>query len=287
MKKPYSYATIKYVHDPVADEMLNVGVVVYSVESRFVECKLEYNFERYSQAFANFDSQRYRQVLRNFETTVEELREQLSAGDLFSQLPSDAAAVVAKVWPDEYLSFRSSSARRGLAASLIGVAAQLFHRFVESQYSSARQARRSDEEVWSTYRRKLLGTVVPRVLKEKTFATEALSVTFPYCVKNERWHILHPISFDYARSSSIADTAAKWLGEATVLADNAEMRNAKLYLLLGAPTEKRYADAYARAKRILEKIPIPHGVYEEHQVNEFVADISEHVPSDDSEVVEA
>lgn len=287
MKKPYSYAVIKYVHDPVADEALNVGVLVFSAESRFVECKFEYNFERYSQAFANFDSQRYREVLRNFEAAIEDLREQLAAGDLFSQLPPDAAAVVTKVWPDLYLSFRSGPSLRGITTSFVGVAADLFNRFVESQYASSRQVRRSDEEVWSTYRRKLLGTVVPRVLKEKTFSTEALSVTFPYCVKNEKWHILHPISFDYARSTSIADTAAKWLGETTVLADNQEMRNAKLYLLLGAPTDKRHAEAYGRAKRILEKIPIPHSVYEEHQVNEFAAEISEHVPSDDSEVVEA
>jgi hypothetical protein len=286
MKKPYSYAVMKYVHDPVADETLNVGVLVYSVESRFVEAKFEYNFERYSQTFANFDSQRYRQVLRDFETAIEDLREQLAAGDLFSQLPSDAAAVAAKVWPDTYLSFRSGPPLRGITNNLIGVVAELFNRFVESQYASSRQVRRSDEEVWSTYRRRLLGTVVPRALKEKTFSTEELSVTFPYCVKNERWHILHPISFDYARSGSIADTAAKWLGETTVLADNEEMRSAKLYLLLGAPTEKRYQEAYVRAKRILEKIPIPHSVYEEHQVNEFAADISEHVRVDDSEVVE-
>lgn len=287
MKKSYSYAVIKYVHDPVADEALNVGVLVYSVESRFVDVKFEYNFERYSQTFANFDSQRYRQVLRNFETTIEELREQMAAGDLFGQLPSDAASVVARVWPDSYLSFRSGPPLRGITANLAGVVAELFDRFVESQYASSRQVRRSDEEVWGMYRRRLLGTVVPRSLKEKTFATEALSVTFPYCVKNEKWHILHPISFDYARSSSIADTAAKWLGEATVLADNEEMRSANLYLLLGAPTDKRYAEAYARAKRILEKIPIPHSVYEEHQLNEFAADIAEHVRVDDSEAVEA
>ena len=287
MKKTYSYTIIKYVHDPVADEALNVGVLVYAVESRFIESRFEYNFERYSQAFANFDSQHYRQVLRNFETAIEDLREQMAAGDLFSQLPSDAPAVVARVWPDTYLSFRSGPSLRGIASNLAGVAAELFRRFVESQYASSRQVRRSDEEVWGTYRRKLLGTVGPRALKEKTFSTEALSVTFPYCVKNEKWHILHPISFDYARSSSIADTAAKWLGETTVLADNDEMRSAKLYLLLGAPTDKRYAEAYTRAKRILEKIPIPHSVYEEHQVNEFAADIAEHVQTDDSEAVEA
>ena len=130
MKKSYSYAVIKYVHDPVADEALNVGVLLYSVESRFVDVKFEYNFERYSQTLANFDSQRYRQVLRNFEVTIEELREQLAGGDLFSQLPSDAASVVARVWPDSYLSFRSGPPLRGMTANLAGVAAELFDRFV-------------------------------------------------------------------------------------------------------------------------------------------------------------
>ncbi|HYK00516.1 MAG TPA: DUF3037 domain-containing protein [Thermoanaerobaculia bacterium] len=287
MKKPYSYVAIKYVHDPVADETLNIGVLVYARESSFVEARFEYNYERYSQTFANFDSQRYREVLRNFEAIIEELREQLAAGDLFSQLPSDARAIVAKVWPDAYLSFRSGPTLRGVTANLAGVASELFNRFVESQYTSSRQVRRSDEEVWGTYRRKLLGTAVPRAIREKTFSTEALSVTFPHCVKNEKWHVLHPISFDYARSSSIADTAAKWLGETTVLADNEEMRNARLYLLLGAPSDKRHVEAYTRAKRILEKIPIPHSMYEEHQVNEFAAELAEHVQPDDSQAVEA
>jgi len=180
MKKSYSYSVIKYVHDPVADETLNVGVLVYSVESRFIEAKFEYNFERYSQTFANFDSQRYRQVLRNFEAAIEQLREELATGDLFRQLPRDAMAVAARIWPDAYLSFRAGPALLGVTANLVAVVAELFNRFVESQYAASRQVRRSDEEVWGTYRRKLLGTVVPRALKEKTFATDALTITFPY-----------------------------------------------------------------------------------------------------------
>jgi len=287
MKKSYSYSVIKYVHDPVADETLNVGVLVYSVESRFIEAKFEHNFERYSQTFANFDSQRYRQVLRNFEAAIEELREELAAGDLFRQLPRDAMSVAVRIWPDAYLSFRAGPALMGLTANLVAVVAELFNRFVESQYASSRQVRRSDDEVWSIYRRKLIGTVVQRALKEKTFATDALTITFPYCLKNERWHVLQPISFDYARVSSIAETAAKWLGETTVLADNNEVSSAKLYLLLGAPTDKRYSEAYARAKRILEKIPVPHIVYEEHQAGEFAAEIAEHFQSEDSDVAEA
>ena len=277
MKKAYSYAVIKYVHDPVADEALNIGVIVYSLESRFVEVKVEYNFERYSQAFANFDSQRYRQILHEFEAAVENISEHLSGGDLFRDVPADAAGLVSRIWPDTYLSFRSGSTLRGLTTNLTTIAAELFERFVESQYAASRQVRRTDEEVWSTYRRKLAGTVVPRMLHEKTFATDSLSLTFQHCIRNERWHILQPISFDYARSNSIAETAAKWLGETTVLADNADIRSSKLYLLLGAPHEKKFLDAYRRAKKILAKIPIPHAVYEEHQADEFAADISEHV----------
>jgi Protein of unknown function (DUF3037) len=272
-RRPFSYCVLRYVHDPVANEAMNIGVMVYSPDHKYLSVTLEYRYERLSAAFSDFDGEGYRRALRAFDASVDELRDYFFSPILRpSELPADAGAIARRIWPDQGLSFRNASPGAGLSADLIATSADLFGRFVSSQNDRTSDERRTDEEVWASLKPRLSGTVLKNVLEPRTFATEDVSVRFEYAFKNERWHVLRPVSLDYARSSSIRRRAAELLGECVALSENADLREGRLYLLLGAPTQPEHADVYIHAKRMLDRqIPIGHELIEERDAGQLVA----------------
>jgi putative addiction module component (TIGR02574 family) len=136
-KKPYSFCILRYAHDPIAGECLNVGVLLVSEHAAFLDVRLEYHFERLSSAFAGFEGERFKQVLRHFEAAIEqERRGMFVTKELFGAGRSDLTAdrIATRVWTDAGLSFRASEPMAGLSDDLPGMLAALFDRFVTSQY---------------------------------------------------------------------------------------------------------------------------------------------------------
>jgi hypothetical protein len=123
----------------------------------------------------------------------------------------------------------------------------------------------------AAYRSRLSGTLLGRVLAPKKFETADIEVRFDYTFRNERWHVLLPFSLDFARASSMRRKAAKFLGECVVLSENPEIRDGRVYLLLGAPTQAAHAKAYEQAKRILNRIPFGHELVEEKDAEAVVS----------------
>src|SRR5438552_17908486 len=78
MKVPYTFSVIRYVHDPIAGESLNVGVLLFSGEAAILDVMLEYRYERSSATFARFDGERFKQVLCYFEAAVTSASDQNS-----------------------------------------------------------------------------------------------------------------------------------------------------------------------------------------------------------------
>ena len=101
----------------------------------------------------------------------------------------------------------------------------------------------------------------------------AQELDFEHAFKNERWHVLQPVSLDYARPESLQEKAMRCLGQASVLEGNPEL--GRLYLLLGAPLQPSHREAYEKAKRLLHKMPVEHEVVEEDQAEEFARRIAE------------
>lgn len=272
-RRPFTYCVLRYVHDPVAGEAMNVGVLVYSGEAKFLQVRIEYRYERLSSSFSDFDGDGYRRTLRALEAGVEELRDYLFSPILRpSELPADAGVIARRLWPDQGLSFRASEAGAGLSADLAATTADLFHRFVASQNDRTMDERRTDDEVWTLYRQRLSGTILRDLLHPRTFSTPNIEIRFDYAFKNERWHILKPLSLDFARTASIRRKASEFLGECVALNENEELRHGRLYLLLGAPTQPEHAEAYHHAKRMLDNlIPFGHELVEERDAEKLVS----------------
>lgn len=275
-KIPYTYCVIRYVHDPAVGEALNVGVLMCAPKVSYMATLFEYRYERLSDAFVNFDGEHYRNVLHQLEAAIYKLNDRLM-GTLFeTQEPiADATQLAALVMPDKGLSVQFGSMLAGITDEIRSEHKHIFDRMVASQYPRKRKDKRSDEEVWAVYQRKLYRQKVSKYLRPKTFTSKNYDLRFDHAFKNEKWHVLEPVSMDYVRPQGIQERATKLLGETFVLSGNKEL--AKLYLLLGAPQSESHHAAYSKAKTLLHKIPVKHQIIEENEADDFAVHLADYM----------
>ena len=96
---------------------------------------------------------------------------------------------------------------------------------------------------------------------------EGFELKYDHAFQNERWHILQPVSLDYARVEGLRNRIVRVLGDSTALQGNAEL--GKVYVLLGRPRQETYLPDYDKAKKLLERMPVTHELVEEAQAEEF------------------
>jgi Protein of unknown function (DUF3037) len=273
-KFAYTYCLVKYVHNPAAGEMLNIGILLFSDEAKQIVGKFEIHFDRLSSAFANFDGDHYRFIIRNLEYSVSRLNDRFKPS-LFQSEFKDIEGVFRSLVPDLGLSIQFGNVFAGITNNLEHEAEHIFYRLITSQIPQKEKKSRSDEEVWTVFNKPLAQRQVTKYLEPKHFVSNNYDLKFEHTFKNEKHHILDPVTMDYAQPESIQNRAIKILGQATTLEGNPEI--GKLYLLLGAPRNPSHKNAYIKAKNLLNKIPIDKEIIEENEAEDFAKEITSYM----------
>lgn len=71
---PFQYAVLRYIHDPITEEFLNIGVVVYSRESRYLQTKISKRYGRVSQTFGGIHRTNYNRITSAIMRRTAQLR---------------------------------------------------------------------------------------------------------------------------------------------------------------------------------------------------------------------
>ena len=270
-KTPYTYVVIRYIHDRAAGETLNAGIILYSPENRYLGWQIEHTFGRLHDAFSDFDGEQHRKIIRRLDTSLSLLLPSISNGAMFQA--ANARELMMSIWTDNGLSNVVSDAFGGLTADLNGTLNDLFYRFVSSQASKLKRPSRSDEEVWQVFKEKLVKTKAAEKLQPATIQTSLFEFKCEHTFKNERLHVVQPVTMDYTNADRNQDRAARWLGTAAALADSDELGT--VYLLLGKPQNRNHMNAYAKAKALLDRMAIDHEIVEEDQAAEFAEKLTQ------------
>jgi len=271
---PYTFRIIRYVHDPAVGEMLNVGVLLHAPGADYLGFKFESLYSRLSTTFVNFDGESFRRYVGRMEVALRRVAEGVQPSLGLYESPQSMEAVTRLVFPDTGGVFQPGTVLAGITDDPAVELEILFERMVASQYKREPKTRRDDDDVWTVYQRRL-PSEVKRQLREKTFETREFEETFSHTFKNGAWHILEPVSMDYADVGTIQKKAVDWLGKGVALADHPDL--AKMYLLLGAPQNEAYRERYNRAKDLLNKIPVPHQIIEEDEAADFAKEITDYM----------
>ncbi len=262
MKHAFTATILRYVHDTVSGEFVNVGVALFSPSAPFAGAICRETYSRLTKFFPSADGESFKAMVRHIGKAFSEINERLVTNlpDL-ERPPADVLELARAVLPTDASSLQWSPVRAGLTEDPAATLENLYERLVSRYESRSPNENRSNEDVWRTFKRSLETRNVLRHFKSKVIASESDDMEFKHAYKNGIWHCLEPLSLDLSTADGIKDKARTLVGR--MLALQPANERFKLYLLVGKPRTADLMPEYEKAVAILNKLPVENGIYPE------------------------
>lgn len=271
-KEPFSYVVLRYIHDILTGEFVNVGLVMVVPGRPLILTKARKTFGRIKNMFPDLDSDSYKRAIEAIERGMKAVDRGLKSEGMFkSEKTAGDYGRIALPLDDSSLQWSPVGA--GLTADPQKTFDQLYHRFV-ARYDRASERRRSDEDVWRPVDAKLKEQGVNVELEPKCIQGSTDAVEFRHAWKNGRWHVYEPLSFDLSDADNIKDKARRWLGHLSAVRRGAT-EDVQVHFIVGRPQSASLVPAYMNAVEILRQVPFDNDVFEEDQLDEFVNQIED------------
>ncbi len=297
MTTPFTYSVLRYKHNPSTGEAVNVGVLIFAPTVGLVRFKGTTHTYALSKLFRGFERDVFMRFLtaldratQNLQDTLESNRQQLPLLDsptsqfapkFLQQREIDVNQVTAEevarwLLSDNGLSFQFGEARGGITDDVLNIHENLFDRLVTQQRPARdRDERRSNEEVWTIFQEALSEYGITRHLRPHTVKMPQFEdpIPFNHAYKNEKWHAVEPISFDYAKARSIREKALLWYGYGAALKQAPSF--SQLYIVLGAPQNSSQMKDYNGAKNWLNRMENKPELIEENEAPDFARELAD------------
>ncbi len=273
-KQPYTFTVLRYVHDLVTSEFVNVGVLLHASKSGAGYGKFRTSMGRVKSAFPSLNRADFVSAMKAVQRGLREHTKASKGGLLRGS--SDASALARMIVPLDDSSLQWSSMGGGLSDDLKETVDVLFERLVIRNDLFQEHRSRSDEDVWRPVRELLVQRNVPVHLEEKMVVGASDHIVLKHAWKNGDWHAYEPISFDLVDADGIKEKARRWLGHLEAVHDGASEK-IRLNLLLGAPSNEDLIPAYQNAQKILSKAAFNPTIYPEDAFGHLVDEIEDEV----------
>jgi hypothetical protein len=279
-KQQYGFVILRYVHDVLTAEFINVGVVMYVPSQGRVIAKTRNTMGRLRGVFPDLDRAAFNSAMSSVRRGFTKIAKRKSTAGLFKSHDS-VLAIAREAVPHDDSSLQWSSIGGGLTGDVQETFDRLYNQFV-ARYDHKSSHRRTDDEIWRPVLAKLEERNLATKLHEKVITGSLDDVTFKHAWKNGQWHVYEPVSFDLAEADSIKGKAREWLGHLSAVVADGKTEAFKPHFFVGAPSDPRLSAAYESAKKILSQAPNNPEVFEEAQLDEFVSQIEDEVRAHDA-----
>lgn len=273
-RETYSYTVLRYVHDVMTGEFVNVGIVLHAASG--LKSKFRSTYGRVSSVFPTLDEKAFKEALRAVKSTIERLEKNERSAGFFQSTP-DAAAFAKRALVADDSSFQWSPPGSGITRDAATTLDQLYDRFV-TRHEKHGTRRRDDADVWKPIREKLEELDLADRFQERTFRGSVEEITLEHAWKNGKWHAIEAISLDLADAAEVKKKAHRIRGHLDSVADGLSEEIA-LNLVLGQPTNPELLDAYSAARKILEKATFHPTIIEETQAQDLVLRLADEILS--------
>lgn len=271
VRKTYAYRVLQYRHDPMAGELVNVGVMVYSAESCFLDIRVRSGLGRLHKLYADLDRSMLTSALRAVEAAAGAVARDAV---VLKSLTLDVEDVSRRILGQGDGCFVWGPVGSGIAAELPIVLERLYMRFV-GKNDAHPMRNRTDDDVWRPVRQMLEQRNIAHLLEPKVIQSSVERVEFAHSWKNGKYHCHQAMAFDYVKGDHILDKARRWTGILHSLTDSED--EFQIYFLLGAPQDQRLNKEYDIARRMLEKCPQQPEIYEDKNLDYFVDRIEDSI----------
>jgi hypothetical protein len=274
-KQQYGFVILRYVHDVLTGEFINVGVVMYLPFEGRVIARTRNTMGRLRGVFPDLDRAAFISTMASVRHGFRKIAKRKSTAGLFTS--HDSVQLIAReAVPHDDSSLQWSQVGGGFTSNSQETFERLYNQFV-ARYDHKSTHRRTDDEIWRPVIAKLAERNLDIEMQEKVIAGSLDDVTFKHAWKNGQWHVYEPVSFDLAEADSIKSKAREWLGHLSAVVADSNVEPFKPYFFVGAPSDPKLAPAYEVAKKILRQAPNHPEVFEEAQIDELVSQIEDEV----------
>jgi hypothetical protein len=271
-REPYTYLILRYRHDALAGEQINVGVVLHAPQSRFLGSYFRKAHTRISKAFPDVNGPALRHDLVGIERAFQKLAARES-GDMFFDHQNASTLAHGIVGKDDSALIWSEMGS-GVSTDPAKTLGTLVARFV-TQYEGITPSRRSDADIWKPFRDRLAERQIAHIFEKRTIRSSRDEVDFEHAWKNGKWHCVQPLSFDLAGVDGIQEKAARWVGHMVGLTSAADQF--RPYFIVGAPSDQALTSAYNRAVAFIREAPLAPEVVQEAEFEAFADTLADKV----------
>lgn len=275
MKQPYSFTVLRYVHDIVAGEFVNVGVVLFAPTTKFLSARCTARYGRLTKMFSDINGEHFRRTTRFIQERLDDIGDKLQKELPFDQLPKSVKGFAAQILPVDDSSLQFAPEGFGITDDPQKTLEQLYHRYVEKYQEKQERHSRSDDDIWRKFKLTFEGKKVLEHLKPHKIVGKNYDYEFKHCWKNECWHAQQPISFDLVEPEDIINKALLWVGRIDNLIDGDE--KFKLNILLGTPQDKQQNAIFIKAQNILHKMQCDHDFIGEDQAEDYAEKLRQEI----------
>lgn len=208
--KKFQYQIIRYMHDRVTAEFVNVGVVVYQPDIKFLQGKFITKSSRISQFFLDIDGQYLLSTLKQFEKGLAAASKKLSESSIYY---NDLTEITNVILPKDDSALICSELLFGIDITPQIAVEDLFNRLVDKYNHKDPKEHKDDKYVWQkVYKQYFDKYEITNKLKSHTVETNHDHIEFDKAWKNGVWNCYQTLSFDLKQNDSIKNKVYKWSG---------------------------------------------------------------------------
>jgi len=266
----YEFSILRYVHDTLTGEFVNVGVVIYCEKEKWISAQCRNTYARVSAIFPNLNSSHFRKMMKFVQSEFCRTNQSLSTELQFSEIKS-LQTLLHKVLPRDDSSLQWSPVAAGLSTDLQSELSSLFERYVSHYDATSVRDRRTEQDIWKDFKKTLESFNLSEEFQPKRISVKDDEIEFQHSWKNGIWHCIEPISFDLSDVDYFKDKAHRWLGQLSSIQDSTD--EFKVYLLVSPPADHELQPAFNKALSILSKIPVASEIFLEQEAPKLAAEI--------------
>ncbi len=272
--RKYQYQIVRYIHDRVTSEFVNVGIVVFQPETKYLSCKFLTKYGRISQFFNEINGHFIISTLRQIEKEINRISR--TTNELFFNF-SQISEITNSIMPKDDSAIEFTEILYGIDIKPEIALNDLYKRLVNKYLIEQDKEIFDDKYVWKNiYKNYFDKYGITKNLKQHSVKTLHDTLEFDKAWKNGIWHCYQTLSFDLKKEDSIKNKVYKWSGIINELENSNE--NLHLYILTNSPKRHKTVEKFIEetlSNRSKKSVSV--SVVYENQAEKFAKEISEEI----------
>ncbi len=210
--KTVEYQILKYRPDILTGEFVNIGIVLFCKEENTLKTRFDTQTNRAAHFFNYNNTREIKNYLRTLQNKFEDFANDFTKR-IFEKYNS-ISAITESILVKDDSSYQFSQCYKELTLDIDATFEQLYYRYILKHTDiQEHHSLINDDKTWQTYKNYFKNFGIDGYFNKKIFTTKNDSFEFDSVWKNEKYHVLTPLSLDIKEVKNQKEKIYKWIGK--------------------------------------------------------------------------